>query len=57
MDAGSVGSSVVSALLSKAPPQAVAPAALDNDGDHDHGAPDVKSATAPGVGTVVDQKA
>ena len=57
MDAGSVGSSAVSALLPKAPPQAAAPAAQDNDGDNDHGAPDVKSATAPGVGTVVDRKA
>ena len=56
MDVGSVGSSAVSALLSKAP-QAAAPVAQDNDGDNDHGAPDVKSATAPGVGTVVDQKA
>ena len=57
MDVGSVGSSTVSALLSKALPQAASPAAQDNDGDSDHGAPDLKSATAPGVGTVVDQKA
>jgi hypothetical protein len=57
MDAGSVGSTAVSALLPKALLQAAAPAALDNDGDTDHGAPDVKSAKAPGVGTVVDHMA
>jgi hypothetical protein len=57
MNVGSVGSSAVSALLPKALPQAAAPAVQDNDGDSDHGAPDVKSATSPGVGTVVDQKA
>jgi hypothetical protein len=57
MNVGSVGSSAVSALLPKALPQAAAPAVQDNDGDSDHGAPDGKSATSPGVGTVVDQKA
>jgi hypothetical protein len=33
----------------------VVPTGQDNDGDSDHGAPDVKSATAAGVGTAVDQ--
>ena len=57
MDIGSVGSSAASALLSKAHSPTAAPVAQDNDSDNDHGAPDVKSATAPGVGSVVDQKA
>ena len=56
MDVGSVSSSAISSILPKTP-QAVAPAGQDNDGDNDHGAPDVKSATAAGVGTVVDQTA
>ena len=57
MDIGSVGASAVSALLQKSLLQAVPPAADDNDGDSDRGAPDAKSAKAPGVGTVVDMMA
>ena len=56
MDVGSVSSAAVSSALLKTP-QAVAPTGQDNDGDNDHGAPDVKSTTAAGVGNVVDQAA
>ena len=57
MDVGSLDASAVSALLQKSLLQAGAPPAQDNDGDSDQGAPDVKSAKAPGVGTVVDTMA
>ena len=55
MEVGSLSSSAASALLSKALPQGAAPA--DRDGDNDHGAKEVKSDTAHGVGTVVDKDA
>ena len=56
MDVGSVSTAAASLVLPKTP-QAVAPTGQDNDGDNDHGAPDVKSATDAGVGTAVDQTA
>ncbi len=52
-------SAVSGPATSYAPASTPAPAApvMDNDGDYDNGAPDVKAATPPGVGEKVDIKA
>jgi hypothetical protein len=52
-------SAVSNPTISQPPPPAApqsAPA-KDNDGDFDHGAPDVKAATPPGAGVNLDIKA
>ena len=53
MDIGSLSAQAASFVL----PQnltASSSAGKDNDGDNDNGAAEVKSTTAPGVGTAVD---
>ena len=56
MDIGSVSAAATLSVLPKTS-QAAVPTGQDNDGDNDHGAPDVKSAVAAGVGTAIDQTA